>query len=176
MKAKKETKSQSRKDSKKITSPKFVLKERTNEIVRDKTIVTNLLKVKSEYLHPSWVKRLFEITEDSIGTDEYKSCGLFEFFEFQLAHVYLFCRQLSVLLEFFKIGIVNKSSFGSYRVELIVMLFDRLLDLHNFEFILMTLNAEEYAAVICRIGLIFIILNCYTYSILLINLRNSEYI
>jgi hypothetical protein len=41
---------------------------------------------------------------------------------------------------------------GSYRVELVVMWFDRILDLHNFEVILMVLNAEEQAALYARIG------------------------
>lgn len=137
---------------KKSSQPRIVIKERNTEAMKEKSVINSILKEKSEYLHPSWVKRLFEVTDDALGTEEYKSYGLFEFFESELTHIWIFCRHLAVLLEFFKIGIANKSSFGSYRVELVVMLFDRLLDIHNFEYVLMVLNAEEIAAIMFRIG------------------------
>jgi hypothetical protein len=50
-----------------------------------------------------------------------------------------------------------------YRVELLVMIFDRIVDIHNFEFINMLLNAEEQAAVYARIGIYNPIIVPHTY-------------
>ena len=61
---------------------------------------------------------------------------------------------LALLVACFKDGTVMRTDFGSYRVELIVLLYTRLIDIHNFEFVLMNLTATEHAAVIARIGLL----------------------
>ena len=42
-------------------------------------------------------------------------------------------------------GVVLKSNAGSYRVELIVTLFHRIVDLENFEFIIGELNRSAIA-------------------------------
>ena len=62
-------------------------------------------------------------------------------------------RHIATLLNNIRFASCNKSSFGSYRVEIVVLLFDRIIDLHNFECISMVLNAEEQAAIIARIGM-----------------------
>jgi hypothetical protein len=101
-----------------------------------------------------WRRRLFEVMLDTKGaTDEYKSNALLEYFESELTHVWLYCKYVAHVLELFKIGVAAKSSMGSYRVQLLVMLFDRIVDLHNFELVLMVLSAEEHACVLARIGL-----------------------
>ena len=41
---------------------------------------------------------------------------------------------------------------GTYRVEILVDLFNRLVDLHNFEVVLAVLTPFEVACVQCRIG------------------------
>ena len=43
-------------------------------------------------------------------------------------------------------------NFGSYRVEVIVTLFPRLVDIHNFECIIFELNSLEIGCVYCRLG------------------------
>lgn len=76
-------------------------------------------------------------------------------------------------MRLFSIGSVDKTPFGSYRVELIVQLFNRVLDQHNFEvraffftffsvslhcghifkqIVLATLTPREIACLHCRIG------------------------
>lgn len=67
---------------------------------------------------------------------------------------WLLCRQLAlVVLLFRKLGTRKKTqSFGSYRVEVIVLLFERLTDRHNFDLVLRLLKPEEVACVIARIG------------------------
>ena len=39
-------------------------------------------------------------------------------------------------------------------MELVILLYTRLIDVHNFEFVLMNLNADEHAAVVARIGVL----------------------
>lgn len=110
------------------------------------------LKGKDHQMKQFWSKRLFEVMFESHGTDEMKSVAVLEFLEIMMSTWWLYCRHLALILEVFHIGCATKSSMGSYRVELVVMWFDRLLDVHNFEVILMVLNAEEQAAVYARIG------------------------
>lgn len=108
-----------------------------------------------------WGKRLLEVVIESTGSDEYKSAALLEFFETELANGWLHCRYLALILELFSpLGIAQRSSHGSYRVELIILFFDRIVDLHNFDMILQALNAEEHAALICRLGLLNIFNPC----------------
>ncbi len=90
---------------------------------------------------------------ESNGSDEYKCAAILEYLESEIAGLWLYCIHLSVILELFSpIGLAPRSNFGSYRVELVVMLFNRIVDLHNFEFVMMVLNAEEQAALYARIG------------------------
>lgn len=110
------------------------------------------LKGKDHQMKAFWSKRLFEIMFESNGTDELKAAAILEFFEIMMSTWWLYCRHLALILEVFHIGCVAKSSMGSYRVELVVMWFDHILDVHNFEVIMMVLTAEEQAALYARIG------------------------
>ena len=110
------------------------------------------LKGKSHHMKNFWSKRLFEVMYESNGTEELKSAAILEFLEIMMSTWWVYCRHLSLILELFHIGAVAKSSFGSYRVDMIVMWFDHILDLHNFELVMMVLNAEEQAALYARIG------------------------
>jgi hypothetical protein len=110
------------------------------------------LKGKDHQMKAFWSKRLFEVMFESNGTDELKSAAVLEFFEIMMSTWWLYCRHLAVILEVFHIGQAAKSSVGSYRVELVVMWFDHILDVHNFEVVMMVLNAEEQAALYARIG------------------------
>ncbi len=110
---------------------------------------------RSERVQQMWGQRMFEAIVESSGTDEYKSIACLEFFESEFAPFWLYCKHITLLLELFSpIGLVPHSNFGSYRVELVVMVFDRIIDLHNFELILMVMNAEEQAALYARIGVL----------------------
>jgi hypothetical protein len=51
-----------------------------------------------------------------------------------LSRQWLTCAQLALLCEAFHLGAVPRAkSFGSYRVELLVALFPRVVDIHCFE-------------------------------------------
>jgi hypothetical protein len=108
---------------------------------------------KAEIKQQLWGKRLYETIVEGHGSEEHKSAALLEFFEAELSTVWLQCRHIALIVELFApLGLVAKSNFGSYRVELIVMMFERITDLHNFEIILALLNSEEHAALLGRIG------------------------
>ena len=63
-------------------------------------------------------------------------------------------RHLSLVIKMFsEYGSIDKTDlFGTYRVELVVSLFARILDLHNFELVMHCLTPKEAAAVYCRVG------------------------
>lgn len=115
-----------------------------------------LLKVssRSERAQKLWGQRLFDVME-STGSDEYKSAAVLEFFESELVHHWLYCKQVALVVEVFcPLGLAPRSNVGNYRVELIVMVFDRIVDLDNFELVLSELNVEEIAALRARIGIL----------------------
>ena len=43
-------------------------------------------------------------------------------------------------------------NFGNYRVEIVILLFGHVTDLHNFELVMRVLNPYETSCVIARIG------------------------
>ena len=64
--------------------------------------------------------------------------------------------------------------FGTYRVDLVVTLFSRVLDLHNFEVVMHCLTPFEVACTYCRIGwyVTFIFCNFFLMNCLQIFLGN----
>ena len=110
------------------------------------------LKGKDHQMKQFWSKRLYEVMYESNGTDELKSAAVLEFLEIMMSTWWVYCRHIALICELFHLGAVAKSSMGSYRVELVVMWFDRILDVQNFEVILAVLSAEEQAALYARIG------------------------
>jgi hypothetical protein len=74
---------------------------------------------------------------------------IFEVFK----HSWLRCRHLGVLMTHFFQGHIKRTKyFGSYRVELVVLLFHRLTDVQNFDVISKHLMASELACLYCRLG------------------------
>lgn len=72
-----------------------------------------------------------------------------------LSRVWLRCRHLALILRYFTAGETNRTpNFGTYRVELVVTLYARVVDIHNFELILHVLTAHEVACVHCRLGIL----------------------
>jgi hypothetical protein len=113
---------------------------------------------KYEQAIKHWGKRMYDVMGEPNAYDEYKAATLLEYFESELAPFWLYCKHVSLILELFSpVGLANKSNLGSYRVELLIFLYDRIVDLHNFEIVMMVLNAEEQAAIHARIGKQFFI-------------------
>jgi len=86
------------------------------------------------------------------NSNELKCAAILEYFIMITPNYWFYCRHVALLMDAFRMGSCPNSNMGSYRVELLVVLFDHILDIHNFEFIMMVLNAEEHAAVFARIG------------------------
>jgi hypothetical protein len=72
----------------------------------------------------------------------------------------LFRSMLLETLEPYVHDVLNTKVFGTFRVEVVVLLFDRIIDLHNFELVMMVLSAPEAAAVHGRIGLLNVFNPC----------------
>lgn len=69
--------------------------------------------------------------------------------------LWILSRHLALLVQLFQslFGDVAKTPyFGSYCAEMVVLLFSRVVDLHNFEIVLAGLSARDCACVFCRIG------------------------
>ena len=73
------------------------------------------------------------------------------FYNYMCTH-FMLARHLALLLHLYDDGRAKHSDFGTYRVELVVGLFSRVVDVHNFEVVLMQLSAMEHACVIARLG------------------------
>lgn len=80
-----------------------------------------------------------------------------DFFQNKMSTSFMLSRHLALLVSLYDDGRAKHSDFGTYRVELVVSLFCRVLDKHNFELVLMKLTAMEHACLIARLG----VLNLY---------------
>lgn len=67
---------------------------------------------------------------------------------------WLYSRQLAVLVEVFReLGQHKRSRFyGTFRVDLVASLYDRVVDVDNFELVIKALSSYEVACVLCRLG------------------------
>ena len=78
-------------------------------------------------------KALLESTQINVGA---KARRVIDMLEDVFARSWILSRHLAIIVEVFslKYGFYKQTKFhGSYRVELIIALFNRVIDLHNFE-------------------------------------------
>ena len=69
--------------------------------------------------------------------------------------VWLRSRHIAILLKYFSKGSIPRTAdFGSYRVELVVLLFSRVVDVHNFDLVWEQLKNQEIACINCRLGVL----------------------
>ena len=62
-------------------------------------------------------------------------------------------RHVAVILALYDNGRMNETQyFGSYRVDILVSLFSKIVDVHNIELVLSVLSPQEHACFIARIG------------------------
>jgi Ran GTPase-activating protein (RanGAP) involved in mRNA processing and transport len=93
------------------------------------------------------------LIESPLVSPEAKSSRINEQLEDTFAHVWLLCRHVAAIVIATPLGTSGRTDyFGSYHVDLIVSLFARIVDIHNFEVIMSVLNAQECAQLYCRIG------------------------
>jgi hypothetical protein len=82
---------------------------------------------------------------------------LLEAVEYSIGGRWITCNQLALMVERFPGGNRTINEFGTYRVELIVMLFSRIVDIINFDYVLKELNYSEYGMVMFRLGYLNVI-------------------
>jgi hypothetical protein len=83
-----------------------------------------------------------------------KARRMIEWMEETFGRAWIMCRHLMLILQCFR-GIGHKKQtkyFGTYRVDMLVGLFHRLVDIHNFEIVLKALSPFEVACVYARLG------------------------
>jgi len=124
---------------------------------RPQTTAATAAKNAAQHQLEEKTRFLFIWTSENVR-QEAKAHKCVEMMDEILSRVWLECRQLALLLEKFEVGKVEKAKkFGTYRVEMVVSLFPRLLDLWNFEVISSVLTGYEIGCIYARIG----ILNVY---------------
>lgn len=65
------------------------------------------------------------------------------------------CRHMAVLLQLFDEGRKEETAdFGTYRVDLLISLYSRIVDIHNMDCVFAVLTAAEQACFIQRIGIL----------------------
>jgi len=93
------------------------------------------------------------LIESPLVSKEAKSARINEQLEDIMSNAWILCRHVAAIIVATPHGTSARTDwFGSYHVDLIVSLFSRIVDIHNFEVIMSTLTAEECAGVYCRIG------------------------
>jgi len=98
-------------------------------------------------------KRLQLLIASSIASDQSKSVRIIDHCCDMIGDYWILARHLACLVHFFTVGRAKKTPYhGTYRVELVVSLYSRVVDLHNIELVLRELTAEEVGCVYCRIG------------------------
>ena len=92
--------------------------------------------------------------DSAIITQQSKAARILGYLEEVFSRVWLKSRQLSLIVKSFEdYGSCRRTeNFGTYRVDLIVKVFSRILDLHNFEIVLQSLDPYETGCLIARIG------------------------
>jgi hypothetical protein len=100
-------------------------------------------------------KRMFQLIRfHGAGvTPQAKASRISEVLEETFSKVWLRSRHLALIIEYFVYGTTPKAKkFGTYIVDLVCVLFSRIMDIHNFEIVMHVLSPQDCAAVICRIG------------------------
>eukprot|EP00602_Paraphysomonas_sp_CaronLab_P006212 CAMPEP_0185022528 /NCGR_PEP_ID=MMETSP1103-20130426/5232_1 /TAXON_ID=36769 /ORGANISM="Paraphysomonas bandaiensis, Strain Caron Lab Isolate" /LENGTH=1416 /DNA_ID=CAMNT_0027554633 /DNA_START=142 /DNA_END=4389 /DNA_ORIENTATION=+ len=84
---------------------------------------------------------------------EAKAAKIVEQLEDLLGSFWLLSRHVACIIHHFNFGKVNRTpNHGTYRVELVVALFSRIVDVHNVEIIMRELTPKEAACIYCRLG------------------------
>lgn len=111
---------------------------------------TKLEKVHAQTCFRRNVRTLLSHSE---LTQHVKASRLVTLLEDLLGPYWLRSRHLANLVELFEVGMVDRvDGFGTYRVELVVSLFSRIVDIHNFELVMSKLSPEEAGCVVARLG------------------------
>ena len=125
------------------------LHEEAAEVLRAEHTPANVEK-QSDYLS------LSEVLDTEGIAQHAKCCRLNELAEDITSRVWLLCKHVALFMKKYTTGRDCKKTklWGSYRVELLLEFFPRILDIHNFEIVNSELTASEIACFYCRVGML----------------------
>lgn len=103
-------------------------------------------------------RRLQKLLQSTSGiSKQAKAKRLVEVLDETFNQLWIYSRHLALIVSLFRdiLGTPSRCKhFGSYAAELVVCLFSRVVDLHNFELVWEVLDAADCSAVLCRIGIL----------------------
>jgi hypothetical protein len=104
-------------------------------------LVSSYLFLSQNFIESAFTDEFLEkfkaVLISPVTQEALKAHRLVELLEDVFSRNWIYCRHLTLMLEcFVKYGYCKQTKFfGTYRVELVISLFSRLVDLHNFEFV-----------------------------------------
>ena len=117
------------------------------ELSREETIRNVMAEAGRERL-----RRLLKSKKISDGA---KAARISENIQDLLGDYWILAKHLAMIMKVYKVGkALHTKLFGTYRVELVVALYSRLIDLHNFDLVARELTPFEMGCVYCRLGML----------------------
>lgn len=129
----------------------FAVDESNGRVVRK---LGNILTLTGSEKHLLEIGRKFINMSNIDKISNHAKCiRIIQALEDILGRVWILSKHLAIIVGCFQLGLTLKTeNFGTYRVELVISLFCRVVDLHNFDLVLGVLTPPEVACVICRLG------------------------
>lgn len=130
------------------------IREKRVKKVKLKDTNTSEIKLENRYDNDKFTIRYRNIMLSPAISKKAKAIRIMEILDDSFSKLWLLCRQVAVVLEVFQFigGAARTANFGSYRSDLVCLLYERIVDIHNFELVLRILEPFEVAAITCRIG------------------------
>lgn len=129
----------------------FSVDETNGRVIRK---LGNIITLSGSEKHLLEIGRKFiNMTSIDKISNHAKCIRIIQALEDILGRVWILSKHLAIIIGCFQLGLTTKTeTFGTYRVELIISLFCRVIDLHNFDLVLGVLLPQEIACIICRLG------------------------
>jgi hypothetical protein len=132
--------------------------EEEEEEIRGKYISSQQKLERRQQRIENQRRRLQKLLSAPIGVSKHvKARRLLEHIDETFNRLWISARHLALIITFFRkiVGCPSRCKyFGSYCTDIVVCLFSRVVDLHNFELVWEVLDAIDCAAVMCRIGVL----------------------
>ena len=98
-------------------------------------------------------ERLRQLLKSEKITDGAKAARIMENLQDLLGDYWIMAKHLANIVKVFTVGnAIHTKLFGTYRVELVVSLFSRLIDVHHFDLVARELTGFEMGCLYCRLG------------------------
>lgn len=98
-------------------------------------------------------ERLRQLLKSTKVSDGAKAARILENLQDLLGDYWLLAKHLAMIVRVFDVGKAKHTKyFGTYRVELVVSMFSRLIDVHNFDLVARELTGFEMGCIYSRLG------------------------